>query len=51
MVRRDRRSPRFEADAEASALDAARLFKEHKGTMLMAALIAGLGVGSNGRHR
>ena len=51
MVRRDRRPPRIEADAEATAAAAARLFKEHKGTMLMAALVAGLGAGSNGGYR
>jgi hypothetical protein len=51
MVRRDRRPPRIEADAEATAVAAARLFKEHKGTMLMAALVAGLSVGSNGGQR
>jgi hypothetical protein len=47
MVRRDRRPLRFEQDAAASA----RMFNEHKGAMMIAALIAGLGAGSGGGHR
>jgi hypothetical protein len=39
-VRRDRRQPGVEADAEASLLAATRLFNAHKGTMLVAVLVA-----------
>lgn len=46
IVRRGRQKPRTEADAEASLLAVAELFKEHKGAMVLAALVAGLGAGA-----
>lgn len=45
------RKPGIAPDAEASLLAAAQLFKEHKGAMLLAALVAGLGAGSGGGSR
>jgi hypothetical protein len=49
IARRGRQKPRFEPNAEASLLAAAQLFNEHKGAMLLAALVAGLGAGAGSR--
>ena len=46
IVRRGRQEHRHEADAEASLLAVAQLFREHKGAMVLAALVAGLGAGA-----
>jgi hypothetical protein len=53
LVRRDRRQPQIKVDAEASLLAVTRLFGEHKGAMLLAALVAGLNAGgaSGGNRR
>lgn len=49
IVRRGRQKPRTEADAEASLLAVAQLFKAHKGAMVLTALIAGMSVGAGSR--
>jgi hypothetical protein len=49
LARRGRRGPNLEANAEASLRAAAQLFKEHKGAMLLAALVAGLSAGAGGK--
>jgi len=49
IVRRGRQKSRTEADAEASWLAVAQLFREHKGAMVLAALVAGLGAGAGSR--
>jgi hypothetical protein len=46
LVRRNRRLSGFEANAAASALAARQLFTAHKGTMLLAALVAGMNAGA-----
>lgn len=46
LVRRDRRQPQINVDTATSLLAAKQLFGEHKGTMLMAALVAGLNAGA-----
>ena len=46
LVRRDWRRSSVEPGAEASLLAATQLFRAHKGTMLLAALVAGLNAGA-----
>lgn len=49
LARRGQRGPGLEANAEASLQAAAQLFKEHKGALLLAALVAGLSAGAGGK--
>jgi hypothetical protein len=51
IVWRDRRRPHLTVGGEEALLAMARLFGEHKGAVLLAALVAGLAAGSNGRKR
>ena len=49
IVRHGRQKSRTEADSEAYWLAVAKLFKTHKGAMVLAALVAGLGAGAGSR--
>jgi uncharacterized protein (DUF697 family) len=49
IFRRDRQKTRSDADVESSLLAVAELFKEHKGAMVLAALVAGLSAGAGSR--
>lgn len=51
VVRRGRQKSRAGTDAEASRLAVTQMFTEHKGAMLMAALVAGLQAGAGPRDR
>ncbi len=47
----ERRQPSSAPSAELLVAEGARLFKEHQGAVLLAALVAGLLVGNDGKER